>query len=65
MYYGLLSRRALGGGASGFGVHPPGGALNGMPMLANAARAATGGQTPIIPRFDLRPSVIPHSPAAG
>ncbi|MEZ0365115.1 PPE family protein [Mycobacterium sp. pUA109] len=39
--------------------------MNGMPMLANAARAVGSGQTPAIPRFDLRPSVIPHSPAAG
>ncbi|PQM48460.1 PPE family protein PPE18 [Mycobacterium talmoniae] len=39
--------------------------MNGVPMLANAARAVGSGQTPAIPRFDLRPSVIPHSPAAG
>ncbi len=44
----------------------PGGLLNGAPMLANAARAAGGGgQMAAMPRFDLRPTVIPMSPAAG
>lgn len=59
---------ALGGsalaGTPGAGMSP--GAMSGMPMLANAAgRAMGGGQTPAIPRFDLRPNIIPSSPAAG
>ena len=51
---------------SGIGANPAG-ALNGMPMLANAARAAAagGGQPGAMPRFDLRPTVVPISPAAG
>ncbi|HET9876596.1 MAG TPA: PPE family protein [Mycobacterium sp.] len=51
--------------APGVGANP-GGLMNGMPMLANAARAAASGDhTAAMPRFDLRPSVIPISPAAG
>jgi PPE-repeat protein len=51
--------------AAGAAGLPGGGMMNGMPMLANAASRGLGGQTPAIPRFDLRPSVIPISPAAG
>lgn len=40
--------------------------LNGMPMLANAAARAAGDQSPmVLPRFDVRPSIIPVTPAAG
>ena len=43
-----------------------GGLLNGMPMLANAAARSAADNSPmVLPRFDVRPSVIPISPAAG
>lgn len=49
-------------GASSAGAGNPS-MLGGMPMLANAARGGTpAGATP---RFDMRPVVVPHSPAAG
>lgn len=42
----------------------PSGLLNGMPLLANTMRTATSSSS-MAPRFDLRPSLIPISPAAG
>ncbi|MBS9532654.1 PPE family protein [Mycobacterium sp. M1] len=52
-------------GTSGVGANA-GGLLNGMPMLANAAARSAADNSPmVLPRFDVRPSVIPISPAAG
>ncbi len=50
--------------AAGAGLNP-GGLLGTMPMLANAATRGAGDHGAALPRFDLRPSVIPTTPAAG
>ena len=53
-------------GSAGSHMAGAGGLLNGMPMLANAAARSAADNSPmVLPRFDVRPSVIPISPAAG
>lgn len=54
---------ALGSSSAGANAS---GMLNGMPMLANAAARGIGQGSPVaLPRFDVRPSIIPITPAAG
>ncbi len=54
---------------AGLGVTPAAsagspGMMGGLPMLAHALRGADA-HNGAMPRFDLRPSIIPHTPAAG